>query len=233
MSALRLSAAKQVVAGLVSLLLSTGMAITLAPAANADSAPLNPADPGTPMTVTADALPTVQINGVAWSQVVVGNTVYVGGQVLHRAAGRRGAGDPGGHPQQPAGLRHPHGRADHQLRAEPQRAGDGRHGLGRRLAHLRRRRLLRRRRTAPRPRRGVQHRHRRARAGLPAAACSARSAPSRPRPPRSTSAATSPPSDRWHAPVWRPSRPPTARCCRGPRSRAWVHQWQPSPDNPR
>ena len=30
-------------------------------------------------TVTADALPTVQINGVAWSQVVVGNTVYVAG----------------------------------------------------------------------------------------------------------------------------------------------------------
>jgi hypothetical protein len=32
-----------------------------------------------PDTVTADVLPTVQINGVVWSQVVVGNTVYVGG----------------------------------------------------------------------------------------------------------------------------------------------------------
>ncbi|MET0787846.1 MAG: PKD domain-containing protein [Cellulomonas sp.] len=31
-------------------------------------------------TVTADPLPTVQINGVAWSQVVVGNTVYVAGE---------------------------------------------------------------------------------------------------------------------------------------------------------
>ncbi|MFT3888303.1 MAG: PKD domain-containing protein [Arachnia sp.] len=29
--------------------------------------------------VTADALPTTQINGVAWDQVIVGNTVYVGG----------------------------------------------------------------------------------------------------------------------------------------------------------
>jgi PKD repeat protein len=29
--------------------------------------------------VTADALPTAQINGVAWDQEVVGNTVYVGG----------------------------------------------------------------------------------------------------------------------------------------------------------
>jgi hypothetical protein len=29
--------------------------------------------------VTADALPTTQIDGVAWTQVIVGNTVYVGG----------------------------------------------------------------------------------------------------------------------------------------------------------
>ena len=29
--------------------------------------------------VTADALPTVQVNGVVWSQAVVGNTVYAGG----------------------------------------------------------------------------------------------------------------------------------------------------------
>ncbi|SDP38072.1 PKD repeat-containing protein [Pedococcus dokdonensis] len=32
-----------------------------------------------PTTVTADALPTWQINGVVWSQVVVGNTVYATG----------------------------------------------------------------------------------------------------------------------------------------------------------
>ena len=32
-----------------------------------------------PETVTADVLPTWQINGVVWSQVVVGNTVYVTG----------------------------------------------------------------------------------------------------------------------------------------------------------
>ena len=35
----------------------------------------NPAD-----AVTADGLPTAQINGVAWDQVVVGNTVYVAGE---------------------------------------------------------------------------------------------------------------------------------------------------------
>ena len=32
-----------------------------------------------PTTVTADALPTWQINGVVWSQAIVGNTVYVTG----------------------------------------------------------------------------------------------------------------------------------------------------------
>ena len=43
--------------------------------------------------------------------------------------------------QQPARLRHPHRRADHLLRARPQRAGAGRRRLAGRLAHLRRRRL--------------------------------------------------------------------------------------------
>ncbi len=35
--------------------------------------------PGVPATVSADPLPTVQVDGVVWTQVVVGNTVYVGG----------------------------------------------------------------------------------------------------------------------------------------------------------
>ncbi|BDZ51948.1 hypothetical protein GCM10025867_41890 [Frondihabitans sucicola] len=48
--------------------------------AHADTNPTNPADPATPTTVTADALPTPQINGVVWSQAIVGNTVYAGGQ---------------------------------------------------------------------------------------------------------------------------------------------------------
>ena len=46
-----------------------------APAA-ADSAPPVPSDPP---TVTADVLPTPQINGVAWTQVVAAGRVYVGG----------------------------------------------------------------------------------------------------------------------------------------------------------
>jgi PKD repeat protein len=33
-----------------------------------------------PASVSADALPTVQIDGIVWKQVIVGNTVYVGGE---------------------------------------------------------------------------------------------------------------------------------------------------------
>ena len=43
-------------------------------------APLDPADPKTPVTVTADSLPTAQHDGVAWQAAVIGNTVYVAGQ---------------------------------------------------------------------------------------------------------------------------------------------------------
>lgn len=54
------------------------MAMTALPAA-ADTVPVDPTDPKTPPTVSADALPTVQINGVVWQQLVVGSTVYVAG----------------------------------------------------------------------------------------------------------------------------------------------------------
>src|SRR3954452_22098884 len=58
--------------------------------ARADSAPPAPAGLTNPATVTADALPTVQINGVAWAQVVVGTTVYVAGKfTTARPAGAR------------------------------------------------------------------------------------------------------------------------------------------------
>ncbi|WP_369371111.1 LamG-like jellyroll fold domain-containing protein [Promicromonospora sp. Populi] len=33
-----------------------------------------------PASVSADALPTVQVDGIVWKQVIVGNTVYVGGE---------------------------------------------------------------------------------------------------------------------------------------------------------
>ncbi|ARC57720.1 Protease 1 [Frondihabitans sp. 762G35] len=53
--------------------------LLIAQPASADSAPVDPASPATPTTVTADALPTPQINGVVWSQKIVGNVVYAGG----------------------------------------------------------------------------------------------------------------------------------------------------------
>ena len=62
--------------------------------AAADTQPVDPTDPTTPVTVAADPLPTVQIDGVVWSQVVVGNTVYVGGKLHHRPPGRRGRRQP-------------------------------------------------------------------------------------------------------------------------------------------
>jgi PKD repeat protein len=55
----------------------TGGALAALPSsAGADTVP---PDAGTPPTVSADALPTVQVDGVVWTQAVVGNTVYAGG----------------------------------------------------------------------------------------------------------------------------------------------------------
>src|SRR5690242_16504742 len=48
------------------------------PAVGAQAAPA-PIQPRPATAVTADRLPTVQVNGVVWSQAVVGNTVYAGG----------------------------------------------------------------------------------------------------------------------------------------------------------
>ncbi|SNR41381.1 PKD domain-containing protein [Blastococcus mobilis] len=89
---------RSLVAGLLSLLLIAGVFGGLVPGvARADSAPANPADPATPTTVTADPLPTVQINGVAWAQAVVGTTVYVAGQFTSA----RPAGAPAGTQETP------------------------------------------------------------------------------------------------------------------------------------
>ncbi len=65
-----------------------------APLAAAEPAPVQARTPG---VVTADALPTAQINGVAWTQVIVGNTVYVGGQFTSA----RPAGSPAGQNETP------------------------------------------------------------------------------------------------------------------------------------
>ncbi len=64
------------------------LGLVYAPHAAADTSPANPADPATPTTVSADALPTVQIDGVVWQQAIYGNTVYaVGSFTTARPAG--------------------------------------------------------------------------------------------------------------------------------------------------
>ena len=64
-------------------LVAGSLALLPGPVAHADSAsaaPATPTAPASPATVTADGLPTVQVNGVVWSQVVVGDTVYATGK---------------------------------------------------------------------------------------------------------------------------------------------------------
>ena len=63
-------------------LLLLGLAVPTVAAA--DTRP----DTGTPATVAADGLGTVQVNGVVWSMVTVGNTVYATGSFTNaRPAG--------------------------------------------------------------------------------------------------------------------------------------------------
>src|SRR4051812_7301337 len=66
------------------------LALLWAPStATADTAPVPPEPTA---TVSADVLPTVQINGVVWAQLVVGNRVYATGQFTQA----RPAGSPAG-----------------------------------------------------------------------------------------------------------------------------------------
>lgn len=68
--------ARLLIAGLACALLLTLSLTTVGQPAMADTQP--PAA-GTPATASTSSLPTAQMNGVAWDQVIVGNTVYVGG----------------------------------------------------------------------------------------------------------------------------------------------------------
>ncbi len=68
-------------------LVAAGLAVSaiVAPAASAAISPIAAPTAG---SVTADGLPTVQIDGVAWDQAIVGNTVWAGGQFANaRPAG--------------------------------------------------------------------------------------------------------------------------------------------------
>ena len=89
--------------------------------------------------VSADALPTVQIDGVVWSQAVVGNTVYAGG----RFNNARPAGAAAGTQLTPRGNLLAYdittGNLVTSFAPESQRPGDVGGRLSGRLAHLRRR----------------------------------------------------------------------------------------------
>ncbi|MDP3894954.1 PKD domain-containing protein [Nocardioides sp.] len=80
------------VTALAGAVVAAGLVFAAPTTAWSDTAPQNPADPATPPTVSADALPTVQINGVVWSQAMVGNRVYAGGSFSNA----RPAGSPAG-----------------------------------------------------------------------------------------------------------------------------------------
>ncbi|MFE4948611.1 PKD domain-containing protein [Leifsonia sp. NPDC056665] len=75
-----------------SALLLIGGGVSLAAPASADTMPPNPSDPASPPTVGATALPTTQMDGVAWDQWVVGDNVYVAGKFNNA----RPAGSPAG-----------------------------------------------------------------------------------------------------------------------------------------
>ncbi|GIH69073.1 LamG-like jellyroll fold domain-containing protein [Sphaerimonospora thailandensis] len=71
-------------------LLIAGFGLVQGGTASADIDP----EPGVPETVTADALPTWQINGVVWKQVTVGNTVYAVGSFSKARPPGTSPGDP-------------------------------------------------------------------------------------------------------------------------------------------
>jgi PKD repeat protein len=69
---------RRLLAPLLGLVLAGAALAGLGPA-TADTSPQDPQNPETPVTVSADGLPTVQIDGVVWSQAVIGTRVYAGG----------------------------------------------------------------------------------------------------------------------------------------------------------
>lgn len=81
---------RQRVRAAVTVLLVTTTAWALGPSPVALASPPAEDNPGS--AVTADPLPTTQINGVAWDQVIVGDTVYVGGEFTSARPAGRAAG---------------------------------------------------------------------------------------------------------------------------------------------
>ena len=127
--------------------------------ARADTAPVDPNDPATPVTVSNDALPTPQINGVAWASAMVNNTVYVGGSFTNA----RPDGAAAGQNTVPRSNLLAFDVTTGQLlplRPDLQRADPCAGGVSRQDAALRRRRLHHGQRAVAQPDRRLQHRDR-------------------------------------------------------------------------
>ena len=90
---------RRLLSGLLAVALVPIGAVTLVPASPAAADPAPAGAAGTPSTVSADALPTAQINGIVWDQVVVGDIVYVVGKF----SSARPAGSPAGQNESPRG----------------------------------------------------------------------------------------------------------------------------------
>ena len=88
---------RRLLSGLLAAALVPLGAVTLAPASPAAADPAPAGAAGTPNTVSADALPTAQINGIVWDQVVVGDIVYAVGYF----SSVRPAGSPAGQNESP------------------------------------------------------------------------------------------------------------------------------------
>ncbi|MEV0951854.1 PKD domain-containing protein [Promicromonospora sp. NPDC050249] len=87
----RILPGRRIAALLASVTLAVTPLVTVPTASAIEMAPVaaDVAEPtADPVSVSADALPTVQIDGIVWKQVIVGNTVYVGGEFANaRPAG--------------------------------------------------------------------------------------------------------------------------------------------------
>ena len=193
------------------------VAVATAPTAAAVAPPVVEAMPA---HVTADALPTVQIDGVVWDQEIVGNTVYVVGD-FDKA---RPAGAPPGSNQTPRSNVLAYNLTTGALIpgfvANPNSQVKTVTQVARRLAHLHRR--------------AVHHGERQSTgtgsppSTPPRVRSSPRSTPS-PTTPSTTSSSRTPPSTPVGRSTGRPRRradpveagrlrrPPTAHCCPGPR----------------
>lgn len=77
---LRASAAGSTLSRLIAVSVGVALMAAGSPSARPAEAVVPPVRERTSLTVTADALPTVQINGIVWTQVMIGNVVYAGGE---------------------------------------------------------------------------------------------------------------------------------------------------------